>query len=77
MLDCMVEVEHLPRVTSPGVILADNLSRTSTTTEANRRAVEGATSGPIPRALTDWLNCPNDDWDLPYKLLNHAVKMSK
>ena len=77
MLNCMVEVEHLPRVTSPAAILADNLSRTSTTTAADRRAVAGAASGPIPRALTDWLNCPFDDWDLPYKLLDHAITLSK
>ena len=77
MLNCVVEVEHLPRVTSPAAILADNLSRNSTTTEADRRAVEGAATGPIPRALTDWLNSPCDDWDLPLKLLDHAKALAK
>jgi hypothetical protein len=68
-LQCKVYVEHLPRMSSPAAVLADHLSRRSTTTRADRRAVYGAAARPAPRILMSWLRHPSDDWLWAYRFL--------
>jgi len=72
-LGCWVTVQHLPRVSTPAARLADRLTRKSTTTSADLKAVSGANPFSIPSTLTRWLSFPSEDWSLPHRLLS-AVK---
>jgi hypothetical protein len=68
-LECLVHVVHLPRMSSEMAVLADSLTRESTSGPAEISAIEGAVSGPIPEALTSWLSDPTEDWGLVDRLL--------
>jgi hypothetical protein len=68
-LGCWVTVRHLPRMSSPSAILADSLTRKSTTSDAVRLAVREAVPRQVPQPLTDWLHNPTEDWELPARLL--------
>ena len=72
-LGCWVTVQHLPRVSTPAARLTDRLTRKSTTTAADRKAVQDVTCSPVPSALSRWLAYPTEDWSLPNRLLD-AVK---
>lgn len=74
-LGSSVEIRHLPRMSSPSAILADALTRSTTTLEAHKAAVSSAPHQTIPEVLTDWLDCPSEDWSLPITLLNHVQEM--
>jgi len=69
-LGASVEVRHLPRISTPSAELVDALSRSTTTFECHKQAVSSAPHSIIPQALYDWLNCPNEDWNLSYALLS-------
>jgi len=71
-LGCSVQIEHLPRVSTPSAVLADNLTRKSTTTDSVSRMVEGIVSYHVPSVLTDWLLQPTEDWDLAIRLLDYV-----
>jgi hypothetical protein len=71
-LGCTVTVEHLPRNSTTLAKLADHLSRSSTTGETQEDAIKNASSLPIPGALLHWLQHPTEDWNLPYRLLDHV-----
>jgi hypothetical protein len=71
-LGASVEVRHLPRISTPSAELVDALSRSTTTFECHKQAVSSAPHSIIPQALYDWLNCPNEDWNLSYALLSHV-----
>jgi hypothetical protein len=71
-LGSTVSVRHLPRMSTPTAELADQLSRSSTTGPTQLAAISHAYSPPIPRVLTDWLHHPEEDWDLPYRMLKYV-----
>jgi hypothetical protein len=56
-------------MSSPAAVLADHLSRRSTTTRADRRAVSGAAARLAARILMSWLRHPSDDWLWAYRFL--------
>jgi len=69
-LGCSVQIEHLPRVSTPSAVLADSLTRKSTTTDSVSRMIDGIVSYHVPSVLTDWLLQPTEDWDLAIRLLD-------
>jgi len=71
-LGCTVSVQHLPRMSTDSAILADKLSRTTTTTSLEESLTAEASSLPVPQALTAWLEAPSEDWNLPLALLTHV-----
>jgi len=70
-----VTVQHLPRMSTESAVLADSLSRVSTTGAAERWKIRNALPYKIPAALSEWLANPWEDWSLPHKLLA-AVQQS-
>lgn len=68
-LGCTVFVSHLPRMTTKSAVLADHLTRCSTTRSAELAAISATCQPAIPLALSEWLEDPCDDWGLAYKLL--------
>ena len=71
-LGTSVEIRHLPRVSTPSAILADALTRSSTTTAAQEEMVGGAPEARIPQELFKWIEDPSEDWTLPVRLLEHV-----
>jgi hypothetical protein len=71
-LNCNITMQHIPRNSTPSAILADRLTRASTTTTAEKAVVASVTSLLIPAALMDWLHGPSEDWELPARLLHHV-----
>ena len=74
-LGASVTVQHLPRMSTDSAVLADKLSRLSTTGPEELHAVRDAIPYKVPDALLSWLQNPSEDWDLPNKLL-YAVQQS-
>jgi hypothetical protein len=73
-LGTSIEVRHLPRISCPSAVLADALTRSTTTTAEHRRLISAAPPVHIPEALLDWLENPSDDWNLPLVLLRHVQR---
>jgi len=74
-LGAHVTVQHLPRMSTASAVLADRLTRQSTTGLAERAAVGNAPVRPIPEDLLTWLRDPFEDWDLPCRLLRAVQKI--
>ena len=71
-LGTLVTVQHLPRMSTRSAVLADKLSRQETTGPEELREVQGAMPCKIPEPLSQWLNSPWEDWDLPDRLLQYV-----
>jgi hypothetical protein len=71
-LGASVEVRHLPRMSTPSAELTDALTRSTTTKPYHLAAISVVPAVQIPAALTDWLNEPSEDWNLPFALLKHV-----
>lgn len=69
LLECRLFLVYQPRRSTPQAILVDNLSRLSTTTEADLQSIQHLQIMEPPAALTDWLKKPDIDWGLPQRLL--------
>jgi hypothetical protein len=72
-LGTIVHVVHVARCSDEWSELADRLSRKSTMTAEVRKKFRFARKVVIPRVVTDWLQRPSEDWDLPFKLLESVV----
>jgi len=68
-LGSLVTIQHLPRMSTASAVLADKLSRRSTTGPDELNAVRDAPPRPVPAALLQWLEDPWEDWRLPGRLL--------
>ncbi len=68
-LGTTIHVRHLPRISTASAVLADALTRVSTTTPEIRAQIRGTMSGTVPDALLAWLDDPVDDWTLAMQLL--------
>jgi len=66
-LSCKIHVEHLPRVLNTAAGIVGNLSRKSTTTEADLRHVNHKED--IPKAFRTWLKNPTKNWQLSTEIL--------
>ncbi len=67
-LECKIHCEHLPRKSNHMAILADHLSRKSTTTKAEMDQIKHIEWKPLKGALLNWINDPILDWNLPVKI---------
>jgi len=74
-LGCFIQIEHLPRNSTPSAMLADSLTRKSTTTEKILQTVRKAISYDIPEVLTKWIENPTEDWAYAQKLLEHVQQL--
>jgi hypothetical protein len=72
-LQCIVHIEHLPRVSTEEATLVDRLSRNSTTSVSDKRLLKKYSSGVFPRSILDWLASPCDDWSLPTRILDEVL----
>jgi len=68
-LGCFIQIEHLPRNSTPSAELADSLTRKSTSTAAIQQRIKGVVSYDIPTVLTKWIENPVEDWDYALELL--------
>ncbi|MEI6398127.1 MAG: hypothetical protein WCO71_05090, partial [Pseudomonadota bacterium] len=71
-LGASVSLRHLPRMSTASAVLADNLTRSSTTGPAQRRMIQHAPSPRLPPPLLSWLECPTEDWSLAFDLLAYV-----
>lgn len=74
-LGCTVFVSHLPRMTTESAVLADHLTRRSTTRRQELAAIGAACQPVIPQPMLDWLEDPSDDWDLANRLLKAVQEL--
>ena len=74
-LGSQIHIEHLPRISTWDAELVDRLSRSRTTTSADKRLLESFRLPEIPESLSKWLLDPQDDWDLALRLLEHVERL--
>ncbi len=71
-LECIVHVDHLPRLSTRMARTVDRMSRSSTMTFHDRELLSSFNSVELPLPMVRWLNNPNVDWQLPMFLLEHV-----
>jgi len=74
-LGTSVEIRHLPRISTPSAELVDALTRSTTTLQHHRDLVNQAPQEVVPSILTDWLENPTEDWQLPIHLLSYVQNL--
>ncbi len=73
-LECVLHVEHQPRMSDWGSELADRLSRQCSTTRHYRSLVKNwSRIHRIPPCLSDWLSDPRLDWNLATEILKFVT----
>jgi hypothetical protein len=72
-----LHVRHKPRCSTDAAALADNLTRRSTTTEADKRLLEGAMVSEVGNPLTGWLHNPTEDWGIAVSFLEEVKRKIK
>ena len=70
---CRVYIKHTPRLSSPVAILADHLSRSSSTSHSEERLASSLNSPVRSPALQNWLQNPVADWALPQTMLRELT----
>jgi hypothetical protein len=74
-LGCHIHVNHLPRMSTEMAIVADALTRDSTTKPKIVDMISSANHFPPPSVICDWLRHPSDDWGFAFKLLEFVENM--
>ena len=67
-LPCKIYISHLPRASTRAAVLADNLSRKSTTSLADKQVLTHPNPA-LPKLFLDWLSNPRCDWSIPLKIV--------
>jgi hypothetical protein len=71
LLACVIHFEHLPRMSTETACLVDRLSRVSTSTEEDKCLLARFQHDVVRLApLWEWLCDPQEDWDLPRRIVN-------
>jgi hypothetical protein len=73
-LGVTLHVQHVPRRSNDGSVLADNLSRKSTTTREDRCLLRNARKTAVTGILLDWLDSPRENWGLPMVFLEELME---
>jgi hypothetical protein len=68
-LGVWVHVQHVPRCSDKFSVLADHLSRKSSTSESDMQLLGNTRESEVRGALHDWLRNPSENWALPNTLL--------
>ncbi len=71
-LECIVHVDHLPRLSNRMARTVDRMSRESTMTYHDKELLSSFRDRRIPSVLVRWLYNPTVDWSLPITLLNYV-----
>jgi hypothetical protein len=71
-LGVTIHVRHVPRRSCEKSVLADNLSRKSTTSADDMSHVRFATRDTLTGVLSDWLQNPREDWSLAKNFLEEV-----
>jgi len=75
-LGCRVFVRHVERKSTLGSVIADCLSRSSTTTSYHKRLISRSPLAPEPPSIIlDWLHNPSEDWDLAIRIVNYVEEI--
>jgi hypothetical protein len=74
-LECVLHVEHLPRISDWGAEVTDRMSRRSTTSRQDDRLLRSFGQLRLPSCLIDWFDNPITDWSLPMQLLSHVKSL--
>ncbi len=64
-LGVWVHVQHVPRCSDTYSVLADHLSRKSSTTKDDLQRLSNIEESNIGGALQDWCQNPSEDWPYP------------
>ncbi len=73
-LGVFVHVQHEPRCSSMYIILADHLSRKSTTKQEDLTLLRNVEESSVQGELINWLKNPVVDWGLLNRLLKELIK---
>ena len=73
-LECRIFARHVPRLSSPASLLADSLTRASTTRDICPDSLMGITEFEKPEPLWEWLHRPQTDWNLGFKIIEWLKK---
>ena len=73
-LECRIFARHVPRLSSPASMLADSLTRASTTKDISPDSLVGITMFEKPEPLWEWLHEPQTDWNLGFKIIDWLKK---
>ena len=73
LLECKIYCEHLPRKSNSAAVLADHLSRESTTTKSELAAIKHVDWSPLKGALAKWLENPVMNWNLPQDICSELL----
>ena len=76
-LHCKIHVIHEKRMSTEAAILADHLSRSSTTSNEDKEKIKHLKKHEPEGALKIWLENPGWDWGLPNKLLQDVKDKNK
>jgi hypothetical protein len=71
ILPCRIYVSYIPRCSTPQALLADKLSRYSTTTEVDLQQLSHLNIYQPQGPLVQWLRNPKPDWDLPNNIISY------
>jgi hypothetical protein len=74
-LGSAAHVIHVPCRSDWASEMADNLSHETTTGFLETQMLNRHPSLQTPAVLLDWLQNPVEDWELPFKLLNHVTNI--
>lgn len=74
-LETYVHLVHVPRKSDWESIVADRLSRGSSTSSSDKLLLQQYQHLSWPPFLKEWLVSPDEDWDLPLHVLNYVKKM--
>jgi hypothetical protein len=76
-LGSVIHVIHCPRRSSWESEVADNLTRKRTTSFLDKQIINRYVHLRLPKALTDWMGNPSNNWELASDLLNHVTVLQK
>jgi hypothetical protein len=71
-LGANVHVRHVPRRSCDMSVLADNLSRKSTTTADDRKMLGEAKVSRLEGVICQWMRNPKEDWSLALSFLEET-----
>jgi len=74
-LECVLHVDHLPRISDWGAEVVDRMSRRSTTTRQDDKKLRSFEQHRLPSCMIDWFHNPFTDWSLPMQLLSHVKNL--
>jgi hypothetical protein len=68
-LCCNIHFKHLPRLSTWEGVVADRLSRRSSTSSWDHKLVQSFGRVKMPESLKAWLDNPSEDWSLPSRIV--------